>query len=77
MRRAAELDPTRATAYLYLGDALNRMDEVDAALEALERSLEIKASPRAYYTLGILYDRKHQPDLAHAMYRKAEELGGW
>ena len=77
LQRAAELDPERATAYLYLGEALNRMDDVEGALTALQQSVELKQSPRAYYTMGILYDRKSQPDLANAMYRKAEELGGW
>ncbi len=77
LRRAADLEPDRATAYLYLAEALNHMDEVDAAIEAAERSIELRASPRAYYTLGILFDRKKQPGLARRMYRKAEELGGW
>jgi Tfp pilus assembly protein PilF len=53
------------------------MDQVDAAMEALERSVEIRPSPRGYYTMGILYDRKKQPEVAKEMYRKAEELGGW
>jgi tetratricopeptide (TPR) repeat protein len=56
---------------------LNRLNQVDEAIAALERSVELKPSPRAYYTLGILHDRKKQPTLAQAMYRKAEEMGGW
>lgn len=77
LRRAAELDPSRSNAYLYLGEALNHMDEIEAAMEALERSAELRPSARAFYTMGILYDRKKQPDLAEVMYRKAKELGGW
>jgi len=77
LRRAAELETERASAFLYLGEALNHLNDIDAAMEALERSVEIKPSPRAYYTMGILYDRRKRPDLARAMYRKAEELGGW
>ncbi len=46
-------------------------------MEALERSVELRPSARAFYTIGILFDRKRQPDIAQAMYRKAEELGGW
>ena len=56
---------------------LNHMDEIDGAMEALERSAELRPSPRAFYTMGILYDRKKQPDLAEVMYRRAKELGGW
>ena len=56
---------------------MNRADDVDAAVAALERSNELRPSARAYYILGILYDRKKQPNFAQSMYRKAEELGGW
>jgi tetratricopeptide (TPR) repeat protein len=77
LRRAAELDPSRSNAYLYLGEALNHMDEIEAAMEALERSAELRPGPRTFYTMGILYDRKKQPDMAEVMYRKAKELGGW
>lgn len=77
LRRAAKLDPDRASAFLYLGDALNHMDEIEAAIEALKKSVELRPNPRAYYTLGILYDRRRQSDLAEIMYRRAKELGGW
>ncbi len=77
LRRAAELNAQRASAFFYLGEALNHLNDIDGAMEALQRSVEIKPSPRAYYTMGILYDRMKRPDLAQAMYRKAEELGGW
>jgi tetratricopeptide (TPR) repeat protein len=77
LRKATALNPSRASAFLYLGEALNRMDEVDMAMEALERSIELRPSARAYYLAGILYDRKRQPGVAAEMYRKAEELGGW
>jgi tetratricopeptide (TPR) repeat protein len=77
LRRAVELDEARASAFLYLGEALNRLDQLDEAMGALERSVELRPSPRAFYTMGIIFDRKRQPDLAEAMYRKAEALGSW
>jgi len=77
LSRAADLDPERASAFLYLGEALNHLDEIDAAMEALERSVRIRPMARAYYTLGILHDRMKRPDLAQKMYHKADELGGW
>lgn len=77
LRRATELDESRGSAYLYLGEALNHMDDVDGAMAALERSIELRPNARAFYALGIIYDRKKQPDLAEVMYRKAKELGGW
>jgi tetratricopeptide (TPR) repeat protein len=77
LRIAADLDPERATAFLYLGEALNRIDDLEGALAALKRSAEIQPSARAYYAMGIVYDRLDQKGAAQAMYRKAEELGGW
>ncbi len=46
-------------------------------MEALERSSELRPSARAYYAMGIVYDRRKQPELAEVLYRKAKELGGW
>lgn len=77
LRRAAELDPSRASAYLYLGEALNHLNDIEGAMEALERSSELRPSARAYYAMGIVYDRRKQPELAEVLYRKAKELGGW
>lgn len=74
LRRVVELDPTRASAYLYLGEALSRLDEVDAALAAFVKSVKLQPdNRRAYYKMGILYDRISQPQFAEAMYRKARE----
>lgn len=77
LRLAAEIDPTRASAFLYLGEALNRLDDLEGAMTALSSSVELKESARAYYAMGIVYDRMNQKGAAHSMYRKAEELGGW
>ncbi|NIR45129.1 MAG: tetratricopeptide repeat protein [Gemmatimonadetes bacterium] len=77
LRIAADLDPQRARALLYLGEALNRIDDLEGALTALRRSVEIQPSARAYYAMGIVYDRMNQKGAAQAMYHKAEELGGW
>jgi Flp pilus assembly protein TadD len=48
---------------------------VDEAIEALERAVELTPrNPRAYYTLGILFDKKRLPSKAAVMYRKSREL---
>lgn len=70
-----EQDPEHATAHFYRGEALNRLGRVDDALETLERASQLQPdSPRVYYLLGILYDKKHLRDEAGLMYRKAREL---
>jgi tetratricopeptide (TPR) repeat protein len=59
----------------YRGEALNRLGRVDEAIEALERVVElVPRNSKAYYTLGVLFDKKNLPDRASAMYRKAREL---
>jgi Flp pilus assembly protein TadD len=62
---------------LYLGEALNRLEDLKGAMSALKQSIELQPSPRACYALGIVYDRLHEREMADEMYRKAEDLGGW
>ncbi len=42
----------------------------------LERAVQYQPrNAKAYYTMGILYDRKHLRQEATTMYRKAREVG--
>jgi Flp pilus assembly protein TadD len=67
--------PDDGLPLFYRGEALNRLGRVEEAIKALERVTElIPGNPRAYYTLGVLFDKKNAPDRAAAMYRKAREL---
>ncbi len=75
LRQLTEVDHTRASAYLYLGEALSRIDEVDQAMAAFKKLLELQpSSPEGHYKLGVLYDRSLQPELAAQVHRKAREL---
>ena len=75
LRLLTEVDQTRASAYLYLGEALSQINEVDQAMAAFKRLLELQpSSPEGHYKLGVLYDRSLQPELAEQVYRKAREL---
>ncbi len=72
LQRVTELDETRATAYLYLGEALSRLHDVDGAYAALRKFVELGPNkPWIFYRLGNLYDRRQQPALAELVYRKA------
>lgn len=76
LRWICERDEGNATAHFYRGEALNRLGRVDEALDAMKTVTRLDPSnARAFYTMGILYDKKHLPSEAAAMYRKARELG--
>lgn len=75
LKRICRRDPPDAVAQFYLGEALNRVGRVEEALDALEKAIEIQpGNHRAYYTMGILYDKLHLPQQAALMYRKSRKL---
>jgi len=75
LRWVCERDAEHGDAFFYRGEALNRLGRYDEAMAALEHATVVQPqNAKAYYTLGILYDRKHLPEEAALMYRKAREL---
>jgi Flp pilus assembly protein TadD len=51
------------------------MAESDQAIEALENATRIlPENSRAYYAMGIAYDRKGKPERAAEMYRMSREV---
>ena len=75
LRWVCEQDPEHGHAHFYLGETLNRLGRMDQALEILERAARLQPhNHRAFYTMGILYDRKNLREEAVAMYRKAWDL---
>lgn len=77
LRRAAEVEPGRAGAWYYLGEALNHLDDLSGALAAYERAVELEPrNARALYGLGIVLDRLNRPDDATRMYRRSREAAG-
>ncbi|MCH7491903.1 MAG: tetratricopeptide repeat protein, partial [Gemmatimonadetes bacterium] len=49
----------------------------DGALQAYQRSVElVPNNAKAFYGLGIIYDRLHRPEDAGQMYRRSRELAG-
>lgn len=74
LRRAVDLAPDFGAAYFYRGEALNQLGRFDEALDMLERAVQLDpTNSRAFYTMGILYDRKNLRSEAEVMYRKAHE----
>lgn len=75
LRWVCEHDHDHGPAHFYRGEALNRLGRVEPAIEALERAVRLQPdNAKAFYTLGILFDRKHMPEEAGRMYRRYREL---
>jgi Flp pilus assembly protein TadD len=53
------------------------VDDLDGALQAYQRSVElVPNNEKAFYGLGIIYDRLNRPDDAQQMYRRSRDLTG-
>lgn len=77
LRQAAQIDGGRASAWYYLGEALNHVDDLDGARAAYERAVELEPSNvKALHRLGIVLDRLNRPDEATRMYRRSREATG-
>jgi Flp pilus assembly protein TadD len=75
LRWVCERVPDHAPAHLYRGEALNRLNKVDKAIEVLERAAVLQpGNAKIYHTMGILFDKKNMPAEASRMYRKVREL---
>jgi Flp pilus assembly protein TadD len=70
---ALDCDPARGN--YYLGICFNQLDKIEEAERAFERV--VAADPRfdrAWYQLGIVWDRKGDVDRAREMYRRARQV---
>ena len=75
LRWVCARDRENGPAFYYRGEALNRLNRYDEAVQALERAAALMPKdPKPVYTLGHLYDRRHQPEEAAEMYRRARRL---
>lgn len=77
LRRATEIDPALAAAWYHLGEALNHIDDLAGALDALERAAALEPrNPRICHSQGVVLDRLRRPADATVMYRRAREVTG-
>jgi tetratricopeptide (TPR) repeat protein len=75
LQRAVSADGARSTAWYYLGEALNHLDDLSGALAAFARAAELEpAHAKAYYGQGIVLDRLNRPEDATRMYRRARDV---
>ena len=75
MRRAIELRPRFAEAYLNLGSVLTRQEKFADAIAALDEAIRLKPElPEAHNNLGIALAEEAKFDQATASYRRALAL---
>lgn len=76
LRWVCDRQPDHGPAHLYRGEALHLLGRIDEALAALVRASELDPdNPRIYQTLGMIYDKRREPNEAARMYKRAGELG--
>jgi Flp pilus assembly protein TadD len=75
LQQALKSDPENPSILYHIGVCYNRMDEPSKAIPPLKRVTEINpANGRAYYFLGVVYDKAGMTDEARASYRAADSL---
>ncbi len=77
LQKAAAQRSEDALAHFYLGEALNHVDQLTAALHAYERATALDpANWRAFKGVGIVLDRLGRPADAAVAYRHMRETQG-
>ncbi|HET9707388.1 MAG TPA: tetratricopeptide repeat protein [Gemmatimonadales bacterium] len=62
------------TAWFYLGEALNHIDDLEGALAAFIRAAELDPRhAKALHAQGMVLDRLHRPEEAALLYRRSRE----
>jgi len=75
LRHVVEVESWSPTAWFYLGEALNHVDDLDGALAAYARAAEIDPlHAKALYGQGVVLDRLRRPEDATTMYRRSREV---
>ena len=75
LRTVVETESWSPTAWFYLGEALNHVDDLDGALAAYVRATELDPlHAKALYGQGVVLDRLHRPADAAPLYRRSREV---
>lgn len=74
LREVVQEESWSPTAWFYLGEALNHVDDLDGALEAFIHAAEIDPRhAKALHAQGMVLDRLHRPAEAALLYRRSRE----
>lgn len=75
LQHVVEVESWSPTAWFYLGEALNHVDDLDGALAAFGRAAELDPHhAKALYGQGIVLDRLRRPTDAARLYRRSREV---
>jgi tetratricopeptide (TPR) repeat protein len=75
LRRVVEVESWSPTAWFYLGEALNHVDDLDGALDAFGRAADLDpCHAKALYGQGVVLDRLRRPADATRLYRRSREV---
>jgi tetratricopeptide (TPR) repeat protein len=76
--QATRLDPNDPSAQNGLGNALAEMGDLNAAIAAYNRAIELQpAYASAYHDLALAYESKMQADPAHSSEWRQKALAAW
>src|SRR5260370_19369186 len=74
-KEVTRLDPLRAGAYINLGAVYNRLNQLDDAIPALRRGIQLDNNrPQGHYNLALASPRKSQPHPAPQPYPQAPPI---
>jgi tetratricopeptide (TPR) repeat protein len=74
LREVVAKESWSPTAWFYLGEALNHVDDLDGALAAFVRAAELDPRhAKALHAQGMVLDRLHRPEEAALLYRRSRE----
>lgn len=74
LREVVQEESWSPTAWFYLGEALNHIDDLEGALAAFVRAAELDPRhAKALHAQGMVLDRLHRPEEAALLYRRSRE----
>jgi len=74
LRAVVQAESWSPTAWFYLGEALNHIDDLDGALAAFVHATELDPRhAKALHGQGMVLDRLRRPDEAALLYRRSRE----
>jgi len=74
LREVVQEESWSPTAWFYLGEALNHIDDLEGALAAYVRAAELDPRhAKALHAQGMVLDRLHRPEEAALLYRRSRE----
>ncbi len=70
-----EVEPESTQAYCYMGDCFEQMNQLDDALDAFQKVIEIdNTDPEGWYGAGLIYHRQGSLPGSHYLYSEGHRI---